>query len=56
MLTTGINAIRSAGGATVSFPIDLSWLAIAQSEMGHFDDAWRCIDEAMTLTERTNER
>jgi predicted ATPase len=56
MLTTGINAIRSAGGATVSFPINLSWLAIAQSEMGQFDDAWRCIDEAMTLTERTNEK
>jgi predicted ATPase len=56
MLTTGINAIRWAGGATVSFPINLSWLAVAQSRAGHFDDAWRCIDEAITLTERTNER
>ena len=56
MLTTGINAIRSAGGATVSFPINLSWLAVAQSRAGHFDEAWGCIDEAITLTERTNER
>jgi predicted ATPase len=56
MLTTGINAIRSAGGATVSFPINLSWLAMAQSEIGHFDDAWGCIDEAIKLTKTTKER
>jgi class 3 adenylate cyclase/tetratricopeptide (TPR) repeat protein len=56
MLTAGISAIRSAGGATVSFPINLSWLAVAQSETGHFDEAWGCIDEAITLTKTTKEK
>src|SRR5262249_37740543 len=56
LLTSGINGIRSAGGATVTFPFNLSLLAMAQAHLGDFDAAWHCIDEAMTLVERTNER
>jgi tetratricopeptide (TPR) repeat protein len=31
-------------------------LASAHAELGHFDDARRCIDEAMTTAETANER
>ena len=34
----------------------LSHLARAYAELGQFDDAWRCIAEAMTAVETTNER
>jgi predicted ATPase len=33
-----------------------AYLARAHAETGHFDDAWRCIDEAMTAVEATKER
>ena len=33
----------------------LSYLARAYAELGQFDDAWRCIDEAMTAVETTKE-
>ena len=29
----------------------VSYLAMAYAELGQFDDAWRCIDEAMTAVE-----
>jgi len=31
-------------------------LARAHAELGQFDDAWRCIGEAMTTVETTKER
>ena len=34
----------------------LSYLARANAELGKFDDAWRCIGEAMTTIETTKER
>jgi predicted ATPase len=34
----------------------LSHLAEAYAELGQFDDAWRCIGEAMTAVEITKER
>jgi predicted ATPase len=34
----------------------LSHLTRAYAELGQFDDAWRCISEAMTAVETTNER
>ena len=37
-------------------PLWLSHLANAHAELGQFDDAWRCIDEAMTAIETTKER
>ena len=47
MITSGITAWRSTG-ATVCVPLYLSYLARAYAELGQFDDAWRCIGEAMT--------
>ena len=55
MITSGITAWRSTG-ATVLMPWFLSHLARAYAELGQFDDAWRCIDEAMTAIETTKER
>jgi predicted ATPase len=37
-------------------PFWLSYLARAYTELDQFDDAWRCIGEAMTAMEKTNER
>ena len=37
-------------------PLFLSYLARAHAELGQFDDAWRCIGEAMTAVETTKER
>jgi predicted ATPase len=37
-------------------PFYLSYLARAYSELGQVYDAWRCIEEATTLIETTNER
>ena len=37
-------------------PLFLSYLAKAYAELGQFDDAWRCIGEAMTAMETTKER
>ena len=54
-LTAGITAWRTTG-ATLWLPCYLSYLARADAEFGKFDDAWRCIDEAMTAMETTKER
>jgi predicted ATPase len=40
----------------MSLPWWLSNLAAAYAELGQFDDAWRCIDEAMTAVETQRER
>jgi predicted ATPase len=37
-------------------PLFLSSLARCYAELGKFDDAWRCIGEAMTTMEATKER
>ena len=55
MITSGITAWRSAG-TTMFVPLYLSHLARAYVELGQFDDAWRCIGEAMTAVEATRER
>ena len=55
MITSGITALRSTG-ATLWMPLYLSYLARAYAELGQFDDAWRCIGEAMTAVETTKER
>ena len=54
-ITSGIAACRSMG-ATVWLPKELSYLAKAYAELGQFDDAWRCIEEAITHIETTKER
>ena len=55
IITSGIAAFRSTG-ATVWTPLCLSYLARAYAEIGQFDDAWRCIGEAMMVVETTKER
>jgi predicted ATPase len=55
MITSSITALRSTG-STLYWPLRLPYLATAYAEVGQFDDAWRCIDEAITAVETTNER
>ena len=54
MITAGITAFRSTG-TTMWMPTYLSYLARAYAGLGQFDDAWRCIGEAMTTIETSNE-
>jgi predicted ATPase/class 3 adenylate cyclase len=54
-LTTGIAAWRSTG-ATVFLPVWLSYLARAYAELDQFDDARRCIEEAVRAIETTKEK
>jgi class 3 adenylate cyclase/predicted ATPase len=55
IISAGIAEYRSTG-ATVWLPLILSYLALAKTELGHFDDALRCLDEAMTAIQTTGER
>jgi predicted ATPase len=54
-ITSGITAYRSTG-ATLWIPWCLSYLARAHAELGQYDDAWRCIGEALTAVETTKEK
>jgi predicted ATPase len=53
-ITSGIAAMRSAG-TTLWMPLWFSHLARANAEIGRFDDARRCIGEAITAMETTKE-
>ncbi len=55
IITADIAAWRSTG-ATTGMPSSLSNLAHAYAQLGQIDDAWRCIDEALTAIKTTNER
>jgi class 3 adenylate cyclase/predicted ATPase len=55
MLTAGIAASRSTGG-TLWTPFRLQYLARAHAELGQFEEAWRCIGEAMTAVQTTEEK
>ena len=52
--TAGIAAWR-ATGATVALPLLCSHLAHAHARIGEFDEAWRLVNEAMTIVSSTNE-
>jgi predicted ATPase len=54
MLTSGIAAWRSTR-STAALPMYLSDLAIAYSDNGQFEDAWRCIIEAMAAIKTTKQ-
>ena len=54
-ITSGITAVQPTG-ATLWMPFRLSHLTRAYAELGQFDDAWRCIDEALTAMETTKEK
>ena len=55
MLSSGIATHRSTG-STLWLPSHWSHLARAHAELNQFDDARRCIDEAMTAAQTTKER
>jgi class 3 adenylate cyclase/predicted ATPase len=55
MITSGITTYQSTG-SRVYLPIFWSHLSSAYAQIGKFDDAWRCIGEAMIAVETTNER
>jgi DNA-binding winged helix-turn-helix (wHTH) protein/predicted ATPase len=55
MITSGVTAWRSTE-STAWMPRWLSYLARAHAELGQFDDAWRCVEEAMTAVETTKEK
>ena len=52
---SGIASLRSTG-ATFYEPQHLQYLAIAYAELGQFDDAWRCIDDAIDKKEKSKEK
>jgi class 3 adenylate cyclase len=54
IITSALAAFGSTG-ATIGFSAFLSVLAKAYAELGQFDDAWRCIGEAITAVEATKE-
>ena len=54
ILISGITAWRSTG-STVWLPLFQSYSARAHADLGHFDDAWRCIGEALTAVETNKE-
>jgi len=54
-LTSAIAACQSTG-ATTQVPDAISHLARAYAQLDQFDDAWRCVGEAMTMVETTKER
>src|SRR5262249_40093252 len=53
--TSWLSTFRSTS-STLLAPLHLSYLARAYAELGRFDDAWRCIDEAMTTVETRKEK
>ena len=55
MISAGIAAYRLTG-ATMWLSWYLSHLSIAHAGLGQLDDAWRCIDEAMTTVKATREK
>jgi predicted ATPase len=54
IITSGITAFRSTG-ATWLVPPMFSYLANANAKLGQFNDAWRCVGEAMTAVKTTKE-
>ncbi len=55
MIASGVTAWR-ATGSTVWTPLHMSFLANAHARLGQFDDARRCIGEAMIAVETTKEK
>ncbi len=54
IITSGLTAYRSTGSTAIA-PLWLSYMARANETLGRFDEAWRCISEAMTAVEKTKE-
>ena len=57
VLTSGLSdAAQRSTGTTHHQPWNLYCLAHAHAELGHFDEAWRRIGEAITVMETTKEK
>jgi predicted ATPase len=54
MITAGVAAWRSTG-ATLFTPWHMSVLGKVHARLGQFDDAWRCISEAVAASEASKE-
>jgi predicted ATPase len=54
-ISAGMTQYRSVG-ATIWITSWLSHLALSHANLGKFDDAWRCISEAITAVETTKEK
>ena len=54
-ITCGVTAMQSTG-TTMWMPLWLSYLTRANAEIGQFDDARRCIGEAMAAVEMAKEK
>jgi class 3 adenylate cyclase/predicted ATPase len=54
-ITSGLAALRTTG-TTLWLPSDMSYLATAHAGLGQFDEAWRCIGEAISTIATTKER
>jgi predicted ATPase len=54
-IASAIVPYRSTG-ATLYMPFYLSYLALAHAELGQFDDAQRCIGEALTTLQSTGSK
>jgi len=55
IMPAGIAALRSSGVA-LHLPLWISSLAKACAEVGQFDEAWRCIAEAIAVAQTTKEK
>jgi class 3 adenylate cyclase/tetratricopeptide (TPR) repeat protein len=55
LITSGMAAWRSTR-QTNWIPLFLSYLALAHAELSQFDEAWRCIGDAIATMETTKER
>ena len=56
MLTDGLADSRQARSIMMFEAAHLAFLARACAELGQSDNAWRCIDEALTAIEKSKER
>jgi predicted ATPase len=54
LISSGIKADRSTG-STLIMPTYLSYLAETYAKLGQFEDAWRSMDETISLMETTKE-
>jgi hypothetical protein len=55
LFTSTVAPMRSTG-VTTYVPLTLSIFAYAYAQLGKYDDAWRCIDEAVVLMDKIGER
>ena len=52
----GALSVQRSIGTTGFLPVYLSYLARCSAELDRFEDAWRCIEDALTAADRSKER